>query len=83
MNHEINLTSTANKLSFEAQNGNSKPWKIQARTWGDLEDSKAVALLVHGLGAHSGWFEAFASRLSAQGIFAMSYDQVGFGARRH
>jgi alpha-beta hydrolase superfamily lysophospholipase len=83
MNHEINLTSTATKLSFEAKNRSSKPWTLQARTWGQLESSKAVALLVHGLGAHSGWFEAFASRLSMQGIFAMSYDQVGFGARRH
>lgn len=82
MNKEINLTSTAKNLSFQAATGSSKTWTIHARSWGRLEDSKAVALLVHGLGAHSGWFEAFASRLSNQGIFAMSYDQVGFGARR-
>ncbi len=81
MNKEINLTSTATNLTFQATAG-SKSWTVHARTWGHLEDSKAVALLVHGLGAHSGWFEAFARRLSSQGIFAMSYDQVGFGARR-
>jgi alpha-beta hydrolase superfamily lysophospholipase len=82
MNDEINLTSTATKLSFEAKAG-AKQWTVQARSWGDLKDSKACAVLVHGLGAHSGWFEAFASRLAAHGIFALSYDQVGFGSRRN
>lgn len=83
MNDEISLTSTATKLSFQAAASNLKPWTIHARTWGRLEDAKAVALMVHGLGAHSGWFEAFASRLAAKGIFGMSYDQIGFGARRN
>lgn len=81
MNDEINLTSTAAKLSFDAQNGNRK-WTVKARSWGDSGDAQAYALLVHGLGAHSGWFEAFAHRLSERDIFAMSYDQIGFGLRR-
>lgn len=41
-----------------------------------------MALLVHGLGAHSGWFEAFARQLKVRRIFAVSYDHVGFGKRR-
>ena len=81
MNDEINLTSTAKLVSFEAHSGN-RNWTVRACTWGDPEASHACALLVHGLGAHSGWFEAFARRLSAKGIFAMSYDQIGFGLRK-
>lgn len=83
MNAEINLTSTATKFSFEACSADGRRWQIQARSWGALESAGACALLVHGLGAHSGWFEAFASRLAERGVFVMSYDQVGFGARRH
>lgn len=82
MNREINLTSTATKLSLEAGSNTSRLWTIAARSWGQMQDAKAAALLVHGLGAHSGWFEAFAQRLTAKGVFALSYDQVGFGARR-
>ena len=81
MNDEINLTSTATKLSFNAENGKRK-WTVKARSWGAPGEAQAYALLVHGLGAHSGWFEAFAHRLSAKNIFALSYDQIGFGLRR-
>jgi alpha-beta hydrolase superfamily lysophospholipase len=81
MDDEINLTSTANLLSFAAHSSR-RNWTIKARSWGDPDTSQAGALLVHGLGAHSGWFEAFARRLSARGIFTISYDQVGFGSRR-
>jgi alpha-beta hydrolase superfamily lysophospholipase len=42
----------------------------------------SAALLVHGLGAHSGWFEALGRRLKVRRIFALAYDQVGFGKRR-
>ncbi|MDZ4832966.1 MAG: alpha/beta fold hydrolase [Candidatus Melainabacteria bacterium] len=83
MNDEINLTSTATKLTFPATSAGLPPWNIHVRTWGRIEESSAVALLVHGLGAHSGWFEAFARRLNDKGIFVMSYDQIGFGARRN
>jgi len=83
MNDEINLTSTAQKLTFEASSPEKGRWTITARSWGDLDSAGATALLVHGLGAHSGWFEAFASRLQAKGVYALSYDQIGFGARRN
>lgn len=36
---------------------------------------------MHGLGAHSGWFEPFAARLAQKGVDAWSYDQAGFGER--
>ncbi len=54
---------------------------IKARTWGSSADCRAAVLLVHGLGAHSGWFEALARRLKVKRIFALAYDQVGFGKR--
>jgi alpha-beta hydrolase superfamily lysophospholipase len=38
--------------------------------------------MVHGLGAHSGWFEALARRLKVKQIFCLAYDQIGFGKRR-
>lgn len=81
MNDEISLTSTAKKLSFQARSG-TREWTIQARSWGDLASAKARALIVHGLGAHSGWFEGFAHRLAERGIYCLSYDQIGFGGRR-
>ncbi len=39
-------------------------------------------MLVHGLGAHSGWFEALGRQLKVRRLFAVSFDQVGFGKRR-
>jgi len=42
----------------------------------------AGALLVHGLGAHSGWFEALDGALKVRRIYTVAYDQVGFGRRR-
>ena len=42
-----------------------------------------MALLVHGLGAHSAWFEAAARELVKQGFFVIAYDQCGFGSRRN
>lgn len=54
---------------------------ITARTWGSSSDCRAAVLLVHGLGAHSGWFEALARRLKVKRIFSMAYDHVGFGKR--
>lgn len=38
--------------------------------------------MVHGIGAHSAWFEAFARQLKVRRIYAVSYDQIGFGSRR-
>lgn len=55
---------------------------IPARSWGSPTDCKAVALLIHGLGAHSGWFEAFARQLKARRVYAISYDHIGFGKQR-
>lgn len=53
-----------------------------ARSWGSSGDCIAAAVLVHGLGAHSGWFEALGRRLKVRRIFALAYDQVGFGKRK-
>lgn len=83
MNAEINLAPTASLLAIEGHRREAgKSFEIAARTWGTAAESSAGALLLHGLGGHSAWFEAFASRLKAQGIFALAYDQLGFGKRR-
>lgn len=75
MKAEINLTPTCSFFELN-QDG-----PITGRTWGTASDSPAIVLLVHGLGAHSGWFEAIGRRLKVRGLFAVSYDQVGFGKR--
>lgn len=54
---------------------------ISARSWGTASECRAACLLVHGLGAHSGWFEALARRLKVRQLYAVAYDQVGFGRR--
>jgi len=89
MAQEINLTPTASFLEIRREpsatedldGGNNAP--VPARTWGTAPDCLAGALLVHGLGAHSGWFEALGRRLKVHRVFALAYDQVGFGKRRH
>jgi alpha-beta hydrolase superfamily lysophospholipase len=72
---EINLTPTCR---FEDVGTDANP--IKARRW-TMPDAKFGAILMHGLGAHSGWFEPFAARLKAKGVDALSYDQAGFGER--
>ncbi len=82
MSAEINLTSTAKKVTFNGHSSTGTSWTITARSWGQLDRAKATCLLVHGLGAHSGWFEAFAQRMVQHDHYLLSYDQVGFGERR-
>jgi acylglycerol lipase len=83
---DINLHSTAACFEIEATQadagGSVKNYKLQARSWGRESDCQCGVLLVHGLGAHSGWFEALARRLKVRNLFVLSYDQVGFGKRR-
>jgi acylglycerol lipase len=85
MDVEINLTPTASLLEIERSGDiSSEPGvrpRISARTWGTASECTAGALLVHGLGAHSGWFEAFGRRLKVNSIFVLAYDQLGFGKR--
>jgi alpha-beta hydrolase superfamily lysophospholipase len=76
---DINLVPTSSQ--FEIVSPNGPP--ILARSWGSPNDCKAAALLIHGLGAHSGWFEAFARQLKIRHIYAVSYDHVGFGNQRN
>ena len=88
MTIEINLTPTASLLEIERLLDNSdasltKRAPIKARTWGPASGCYAGALLVHGLGAHSGWFEAMGRRLKVNRIFVLAYDQIGFGKRQN
>lgn len=77
MTADINLTPTC--TYFDIGGGRMA---LPARSWGTPTDSRAAALLVHGLGAHSGWFEAFARQLKVRRIYAVSFDLKGFGKRR-
>ncbi len=72
---EINLTPTCR---FEEIGTEANP--IKARIW-SASNAKYGAILMHGLGAHSGWFEPFAARLAKRNVDALSYDQAGFGKR--
>lgn len=74
MSTEINLRPTATILSLSQGSQ-----YIYARSWGIPVESKACCLLIHGLGAHSGWFEAFSRRLKTRGIYSLAPDLNGFG----
>ena len=87
MQVDINLTPTGSLIEIPRKIRNAFTYDgqsetIAARTWGHASECKAVCLLVHGLGAHSGWFEALARRLKVRRIYSLAYDQVGAGKRR-
>ena len=74
---EIKLTPTSSALLLDHRRDS-----IVGCSWGHVSEAKAVVLLVHGLGAHSLWFEALARQLEICGLYSVAYDQVGFGKRR-
>lgn len=51
--------------------------KLFLRSW--KTESQHVLLLMHGLGAHSGWFIDMGNALSAQGLNVYAIDHRGFG----
>jgi alpha-beta hydrolase superfamily lysophospholipase len=50
---------------------------IFLRSW--VTESLDVLLILHGLGAHSGWFIDMGNKLSARGITVYAMDHRGFG----
>ncbi|MBA3859313.1 MAG: hypothetical protein C0507_20610 [Cyanobacteria bacterium PR.3.49] len=82
MTTDINLTPTASIIEIARGDGSSSTGPITGRTWGTASECRAAALLIHGLGAHSGWFEALGRRLKVRRLFAVAPDHVGFGKRR-
>lgn len=85
MTTEINLTPTASLTeiarSDDPVSGAARA-PITARTWGTNSECRAGVLMVHGLGGHSGWFEAMGRRMKVRRIFALAHDHAGFGKRR-
>lgn len=83
MSETLCIENNAAELTFEAAangpQGDNLP--VTAREWGSLNDCKAGVLLVHGLGAHSGWFKILGDKLAEKGFYSLAYDQVGFGDR--
>lgn len=51
--------------------------KLFLRSW--VTDSSDVLLIVHGLGAHSGWFINMADTLAKRGLTVYADDHRGFG----
>lgn len=51
--------------------------KLFLRSW--RCDSRDVLLLMHGLGAHSGWFIDMGNELAARGLNVYAVDHRGFG----
>lgn len=73
---DINLTPTASPFHLADK-------EIIGRSWGNASECWGAAILVHGLGANSGWFEALGRRLKVRGMYAVAYDQIGFGKNKN
>lgn len=82
MTTDINLTPTASLIQIARGDGKDSSQPITGRSWGTASECRAAALLIHGLGAHSGWFEALGRRLKVRRLYAVAPDHVGFGKRR-
>ena len=75
-------TCTEFEIPVKSSYGGDEAERIPARRWGD-ESSGCVSILVHGLGAHSGWFEPYAKSMAARGHRLYSFDLSGFGKSSH
>ncbi|MFM7676355.1 MAG: lysophospholipase [Synechococcus sp.] len=52
---------------------------LYQRRWRGADSPRAAAVLVHGLGGHSGLFEPLAAALVAQGLWVFAFDLPGHG----
>ena len=52
---------------------------LRTLRWSNAGDPRAVVLIVHGLGEHSGRYDHVARRLADAGFEVHAYDQRGFG----
>ena len=55
---------------------------ILYRQW-EIENPRAIFLLIHGLGAHSGRWEFFANYTMQYGFSSYAIELKGFGYTRH
>jgi len=53
--------------------------KLFAQAWKPENPAKALAVIVHGLGEHSGRYKHVAEAFTKNGIYSFSYDQRGHG----
>lgn len=67
--------STSKTETVAARDGT----KLLVRRWAATGAPWATALIVHGLGEHSGRWEAVGARMAAAGIAVASYDHRGHG----
>ena len=69
------MTDTSTTETLVARDGTRllvRRWAVEGTPW-------ATALIVHGLGEHSGRWEPVASRMAAAGIAPSAYDHRGHG----
>ena len=52
---------------------------LYARSWGDPQASRAVVVLVHGLGEHCSRYEHVAQALVSESLYVLGFDQRGHG----
>lgn len=74
MSYQIPPPPTATSFPLRSPRGA----RLATRVW-PCSNPKALLLLVHGGGWHSGYFAEFAKRLNRDGIFCCSFDQVSHG----
>jgi len=59
--------------------GNNSGLKIFTRTWLPDEKARGIILILHGLNAHSGYYEWAAGQFTARNYAVYSFDQQGRG----
>jgi acylglycerol lipase len=69
------MTATSTTETLAARDGT----RLLVRRWDAEGTPWATALVVHGLGEHSGRWEKVAARMTAAGIAAWSFDHRGHG----
>jgi len=53
--------------------------ELFAKSWGDVQASRAAVVLVHGLGEHCGRYEHVAQAFLSDGLYVLGFDQRGHG----
>ena len=74
LKYEVPRPPKPTKFPLKSPRGAS----LATRVW-PSKNPKALCLMIHGGGWHSGYFNQLATSLSQDGIFSASYDQIGCG----
>jgi alpha-beta hydrolase superfamily lysophospholipase len=77
LKYQVPSPPTPTKFPLKSPRGAN----LATRVWParNNNSAKALCLLVHGAGTHSGYFDSLATHLTQHDIFCASYDQVNCG----